>query len=142
MPRIFANSILVKTAQEAIDKISASDRFAENQKMNAIRIIKKLFSSKSQRHSNDEVAESRIDYISDHLGIVKEEVIGIVNLLRELNILADAKDLTAFIRKGEHKNQSLNIVETYGRIERFLLPFLEEKTYHLKTQRNGPGKRL
>lgn len=134
MPRIFANSILAKTAQEAIDKINASESFAENQKRKAIRIIKKLFSSKSRRHSNDEVAESRIDYISDHLGIVKEEVIGIVNLLRELKILADAKDLTAFIRKGEHKNRSLAIVETYGRIERFLLPFLEEeeKTYHLK----------
>ena len=135
MPRIFANSILVRTAQEAINKINASESFAENQKIKAIRIVKKLFSSKSRRHSNDEVAESRIDYISDHLGIVKEEVIGIVNLLRELKILADAKDLTAFIRKGEHKNRSLAMVEIYDRIERFLLPFLEEegeKTYHLK----------
>ena len=134
MPRIFANSILVKTAQDAIDKINASDRFAENQKIKAVRIIKKLFSSKSRRHSNDEVAESRIDYISDHLGIVKEEVIAIVNLLRELKILADAKDLTAFIRKAENKNNSLKIVETYGKIEHFLLPFLEdeEKTYHIK----------
>ncbi|MBN1662251.1 MAG: RecQ family ATP-dependent DNA helicase [Deltaproteobacteria bacterium] len=134
MTRIFANSILAKTAQEAIDKINASDGLGENQKIKAVRIIKKLFSSKSRRYSNDEVAESRIDYISDHLGIVKEEVIGIVNVLRELKILADAKDLTAFIRKGEHKNHSLDIVETYGKIEHFLLPFLEEgeKTYHLK----------
>ncbi|PKN70173.1 MAG: RecQ family ATP-dependent DNA helicase [Deltaproteobacteria bacterium HGW-Deltaproteobacteria-12] len=134
MPRIYANSILTKTAQEAIEKINASDRLGENQKIKAIRIIKKLFSSKSRRYSNEEVAESRIDYISDHLGIVKEEVIAAINQLRELKILADAKDLTAFIRKGENKNNSLKIVETYGRIERFLLPFLEdeEKTYHLK----------
>ena len=134
MPRIYANSILTKTAQDAIDKINASDRLGENQKRKAIRIIKKLFSSKSRRHSNDEVAESRIDYISDHLGIVKEEVIAAINQLRELKILADAKDLTAFIRKGENKNNSLKIVETYSRIESFLLPFLqeEEKTYHLK----------
>lgn len=134
MPRIYANSILTKTAQEAIEKINASDRLGENQKIKAIRIIKKLFSSKSRRHSNDEVAESRIDYISDHLGIVKEEVIAAVNQLRELKILADAKDLTAFIRKGENKNNSLKVVETYCRIERFLLPFLEdeEKSYHFK----------
>jgi ATP-dependent DNA helicase RecQ len=134
MPRVFANSILSKNAQEAIDKINASERFEEKQKEKGIRIIKKLFSSKSRKQSNEESAESRIDYISDHLGIVKEEVINIVNLLREEKILADAKDLTAFIKKGENKNRSLNIVESFSRIENFLLPLFEEqeKTFHIK----------
>ena len=134
MPRVFANSILSKNAQEAIDSINASERFEEKQKEKGIRIIKKLFSSKSRKESNDEAAESRIDYISDHLGIVKEEVINIVNLLREEKILADAKDLTAFIKKGENKNRSLGTVETFAKIENFLLPLFEEeeKTYHLK----------
>lgn len=134
MPRIFANSILSKNAQEAIDKINASERFQEKQKEKGIRIIKKLFSSKSRKQSNEETAESRIDYISDHLGIVKEEVINIVNLLREERILADAKDLTAFIKKGENKNRSLNIVEAYSKIENFLFPLIEEeeKTFHIK----------
>lgn len=134
MPRIFANSILSKNAQEAIDKINASEKFEEKQKEKGIRIIKKLFSSKSRKQSNEEPAESRIDYISDHLGIVKEEVINIVNLLREEKILADAKDLTAFIKKGENKNRSLNIVESFGKIENFLLPVFEEqeKTFHIK----------
>jgi ATP-dependent DNA helicase RecQ len=134
MPRIFANSILSKNAQEAIDKINASERFEEKQKEKGIRIIKKLFSSKSRKQSNEDPAESRIDYISDHLGIVKEEVINIVNLLREENILADAKDLTAFIKKGENKDRSLNIVESFSKIENFLLPVFEEqeKTIHIK----------
>ena len=134
MPRIFANSILSKTAQDAIDKINKSSRFDEKQKEKAIRIIKKLFSSKSRKHSNDEAAESRVDYISDHLGIVKEEVINIITLLREENILADTKDLTAFIKKGENKNRSLAVVETFSQIEIFLLPIFEEqeKTFHLK----------
>lgn len=134
MPRVFANSILSKNAQEAIDKINASERFEEKQKEKGIRIIKKLFSSKSRKQLSDEAAESRIDYISDHLGIVKEEVINIVNLLREEKILADAKDLTAFVKKGENKNRSLGIVETFGKIENFLLPLFEEdeKTFHLK----------
>jgi ATP-dependent DNA helicase RecQ len=134
MPRVFANSILSKNAQEAIDKINDSEKLLESQKAKAIRIIKKLFSSKSRKHSNDESAESRIDYISDHLGIVKEEVITIINLLREEKILADAKDLTAFIKKGENKNRSLNIVETFSKIETFLLPFFgeEEKVFHIK----------
>jgi ATP-dependent DNA helicase RecQ len=57
-----------------------------------------------------------------------------VNLLREEKILADAKDLTAFIRKGENKNRSLNIVEAFGKIENFLLSIFEEteKTFHIK----------
>jgi ATP-dependent DNA helicase RecQ len=134
MPRVFANSILSKTAQEAIDKINVSEKFEEKQKEKGIRIIKKLFSSKSRKQSSDEAAESRIDYISDHLGIVKEEVINIVNLLREEKILADAKDLTAFIKKGENKNRSLNIVESFSKIENFLLSVFEEqeKTFHIK----------
>lgn len=134
MPRIFANSILSKNSKEAIEKINASHRFEEKQKEKGIRIIKKLFSSKSRKQSSDEAAETRIDYLSDHLGIVKEEVINIVNLLREEKILADAKDLTAFIKKGENINRSLKIVETFSQIENFLLPVIEmdEKTFHLK----------
>lgn len=134
MPRVFANSILSKNAQEAIEKINASQKFDEKQKEKGIRIIKKLFSSKSRKLSNEETAESRVDYISEHLGIVKEEVINIVNLLREEKILADAKDLTAFIKKGENINRSLKILETFSQIERFLLPVFEEqeKIFHLK----------
>lgn len=134
MPRVFANSILSKNAQEAIDKINASERFEEKQKEKGIRIIKKLFSSKSGKQSSEESAESRIDYISDHLGIVKEEVINIVNLLREEKILADAKDLKAFIKRSENKNRSLCIVNAFCKIENFLLPKFEEqeKTFHIK----------
>ena len=134
MPRVFANSIMSKNVQEAIEKICNSERFEEKQKEKGIRIIKKLFSSKSRKQLNEESSESRIDYISDHLGIVKEEVINIVNLLREEKILADAKDLTAFIRRGENKNRSLNIVESFSKIENFLLPLFEEqeKTFHIK----------
>lgn len=134
MPKIFANGILSKNAQEAIDKINKSNKFDEKQKIKAIRIIKKLFSTKSKLHASDEEAESRIDYISDHLGIVKGEVIQVVNLLREEKILADSKDLTAFIRKKENKNRSLGILKSFCQIEKFLLTVLstEEKTFHLK----------
>ena len=134
MPRIYANSILSKNAQEAIEKINASEKFVGKQKEQAVRIIKKLFSSRSRKQATDEEAETRIDYISDHLGIVKEDVIAIINLLREEKILADTKDLTAFIKKDENKNRSLHIVENFGRIENFLLPLLEEeeKEFHLK----------
>lgn len=134
MPRVFANSILSKNTQEAIDKINTSGRFEEKQKEQGVRIIKKLFSSKSRKQTNNETPESRVDYISDHLGIIKEEIINVINLLREENILADAKDLTAFIKNTDNKNRSLAIVESYSKIENFLLSVFkeEESIFHLK----------
>ena len=134
MPRVFANSILSKNAQEAIDKINASEKFSDKQKSKAIRIIKKLFSSKSKRLSTDEAAESRIDYISDQLGLVKEEVIRIIELLREEKILAQTKDLTAFIKKTESTSKSLAILERFRKQEEILLSYLKESetAYHLK----------
>lgn len=134
MPRVFANSIQSKNAQEAIDQINISDKFEENQKNNAIRVIKKLISSKNRKHALGETPEARIDYISDHLGIDKREVINIVNILREEKILADAKDLTAFIRRGESSNRSVNILRDFSKLEMFLAnEFHEEKfTYNLK----------
>jgi ATP-dependent DNA helicase RecQ len=133
-PRVFANSILSQNAEEAILKINDSTKFTDKQKVGAVRIIKKLFSSKSKRLSTEEVAESRVDYISDQLGIVKEDVIRIIELLRDEEILAHTKDLTAFIRKGESSNRSFNIVNTYIEIETDLLSLLneEESIYHLK----------
>lgn len=134
MPRVFASSILSKNTQEAIDKINISEKFEEKQKEQGVRIIKKLLSSKSRKQTNNETPESRVDYISDHLGILKEEVINVINLLREENILADAKDLTAFIKNTDNKNRSLAIVEMYSKIENFLLSHFkeEESIFHLK----------
>ncbi len=133
-PQLFANSILSKTAQEAINRIRESDKFSEPQRESAIRIIKKLFSSKSKRLSTEEAAESRVDYISDQLGINKEEVIRIIELLRDAKILADTKDLTAFIRRSDTANKPLALLENFRKQEEQLLSLLEEGegSYYLK----------
>lgn len=134
MPRIFANSILAKNAQEAIDRINTSERFDDRQKELANRIIRKLFSSRSKKGLDDDAGESRIDYISDHLGIVKAEVIKIINLLCEENILAKTRDLSAFIKRGESINKSLAIVESFAKLEVHMLPRLQEieQVYNIK----------
>lgn len=130
MPTVF----LQKNVAEAASKINASDRFDEKQKQNAIRIIKSLISSKRRKNPKDEEAESRIDYLSDHLGIPKEEIIQIVNLLREEGILADVKDLVAFIKKKENQKRSLSILKSFVKIENVLLSVFseEEKIFHIK----------
>jgi ATP-dependent DNA helicase RecQ len=134
MPRVFATSILSKNAQEAIARIYASEKFSKEQRKQAERIIKKLFSSKSKRLSTDEVAESRIDYISDQLGIHKKDVIRVIELMRDEKILAQTKDLTAFIKKTESASRSLAIVESFRKQEELLLAKLkdEESAYYLK----------
>ncbi|SDF72089.1 ATP-dependent DNA helicase RecQ [Pedobacter terrae] len=134
MPRVFATSILSKNAQEAIDCIYASEKFSEEEREGAKRIIKKLFSSKSKRLSTDEVAESRIDYISDQLGMYKKDVIRAIELMRDEKILAHTKDLTAFIKKTESASRSLAIVEGFRKQEELLLAQLKdgEAAYYLK----------
>lgn len=133
-PMLFASSILSANAQEAIAKIKASAKFTADEKVKAVRIIKKLFSSKSKRLSTEEMAESRVDYISDQLGIVKGDVIRVIQLMRDEKILADAKDLNAFIKKAESVNKSLSITESFRKLENQLLSCLQEgeATYHLK----------
>lgn len=137
IPRVFADSILANTVQEAIDKINLSPRFNEKQKTQAIRIIKKLISTKSRKYANDEAPEARIDYISDHLGIPNAEVIQIITLLRDEKILADNQDLTAYIIKKEQRNRSLEITRLYNCLEDFLLTQFneEEKLFNLKELR-------
>ena len=134
MPRVYANSILSKNAQEAIKKINASEKFTVQERLQSIRVIKKLFSSKSKRLSTDEAAESRIDYISDQLGIQKDSVIRAVELMREEQILANAKDLTAFVKKNEVVAKTLNVIEKFRNIEERLSDLIEEgeKSYNYK----------
>lgn len=74
MPRVFATSIISKNAIEAIDKINASTLIHPDEKESARRIIKKLFSQKSQA-STDEDGESRVDYLADVLGLKIERVV-------------------------------------------------------------------
>ena len=134
VPRIYATGILVKNAQEAIEKINASDKFDATQKQNAVRIMRSLISSRSIKKAGNEAAETRVDYISDRLAIEKYDVVEIINLLRAEKILADTKDLSVSIDKSENQNCALKIVETYSKLEKYLLKVLgdEEKVFNIK----------
>ena len=126
-PRIYANSILVKNMEEAVERINASQRFSgDNERQDAVRIIKSLISSKSRAKAGNEDGESRIDYLSDSLGIVKENIIRVINVLREERILADAKDLIAFVKKSGRVNVSLGILSEFTQIEKHIIEQLSE----------------
>jgi ATP-dependent DNA helicase RecQ len=134
MPRVFADSIHAKSMIEARTAIDNSQRFAGTQKLNAIRIIERMFSERSIAKANSDEAETRVDYIADILGIPREEVIAAINLLREEGLLADSKDLTAYIRRTEKQNKSLDILHRFARLEQFMLSIIddEEQSRNLK----------
>jgi ATP-dependent DNA helicase RecQ len=134
MPRIYADGILVKNVPEAQAIMDKSERFDDISRKYAGGIISKLISAKSKMRGKDEEGEGRIDYISDGLGIPINEVIRVVGLLREEKILADTKDIIAYIKKDEKTNHSKKILSTHCHIENFLFGYLDdkEKTYNIK----------
>lgn len=120
VPRVYATSILVKNMTEAADQIDSSFRFQNDEERTiAKRIIKSLISSKSKAHNVD--AESRVDYLADILGIEKSDIIHSIQQMREDGLLADAKDLTAYIQKTDTVNKSMIVLHRFQNLETFLL---------------------
>lgn len=121
MPQVFATSILVPNMADAGAVIDSSYRMSESEKDLSHRIMSKLISSRSIAKAGNDDAESRVDYISDKLGVPKADVIHNLELLRQEGLLADTKDLTAYIRRADTKNKSLSVLNKYIALETFLL---------------------
>ena len=121
MPRVYADSIMAKNSIEAAEKIRKSGLFNRKEEEQAIRIINKLISARSRSRGNDQDAEARVDYISDHLGIEKVQVLHIIQLMRQAGILADAKDLTVYAEESGFGNKPAGILLGYIELERFIL---------------------
>lgn len=125
-PRIYADSIQVKTAREAIECINKSEKFDEVQREYAVRIIKKLISSRSRALVDSEEAESRVDYIADHLGITKQKVIESVNIMREEGILANDREMSVYVETANLRNNARNTtLNKYSALEGFLIEKLQ-----------------
>ncbi|SEQ15609.1 ATP-dependent DNA helicase, RecQ family [Lachnospiraceae bacterium RM5] len=126
IPNIYADSILVKSMIEAVKIIDSSSRFEnDDERNNAKRIIKSLISSKSIAKAGNNDAESRVDYIADRLGIEKADVIHSIQQMREAGLLADTKDLTAYIQKTDTVNKSMQILRQFQTLESFLLDYID-----------------
>ena len=125
-PHVYATGILVENFAQASKRIDDSPYFSdEKQKDNAKRIIKRIISARSIADAGNDEAESRIDYISDSLGIPKMEVLEAINSLRHEKILADSVDLYAYIRKAE-ESKTTNVIAAFSRLERYMLDHIFE----------------
>lgn len=121
MPRVYADSIMAKNTIEAAEKIKKSGLFSEIEEEQARRIISNLISARSRNKGGDQEAEARVDYISDHLGIEKSQILHLIQLMRQAKILSDAKDLIAYAEESGLGNKSANILFSYIELERFIL---------------------
>ena len=123
---VYADGILVKSMTEASNKIDSSFRFENDAERTAAkRIIRSLISCKSISKAGNADAESRVDYIADRLGIEKSDVIHSIQQMREDGILADTKDMTAYIRKTDTVNKSMLVLHRFQALETFLLEYID-----------------
>ena len=117
VPHIFATGIKVSNMDEARLRLTRSPFFDQNNIEEAARIIRSLISCRATSGNLDGEAESRIDYLADILGMSKETVIRNVNLMRQEGLLADSRDMQAWIVKSTTARE----LEQTLRLERFLL---------------------
>ncbi len=116
-PHVFATSIAVKTMDEARRKLTVSPLFDEQSREEAARIIKSLISARATAEGRGAEAESRVDYLADILGMSKATVIRNINLMRQEGLLADSRDMQAWVSKSTSQ-RNLDIIL---KLEQYLL---------------------
>ena len=129
VPHVYATGITVKNVDEARKRLSASLLFGSDETENAVRIIKSLISQKHITKAQDTEAESRVDYLADILGLTKSEVVSVVERMRQEGILADSKDISAYLLdSGESERKSKNLLERFAKLEQYILNLIPDES--------------
>lgn len=145
VPRVYATGITVKNIDEARKRITESLLFENEEVEKAVRIIKSLISHKYIAKAQNAEAESRVDYLADILGLSKSEVVSSVERMRQEGILADSKDISAFLNDaGESENKSKRLLERFMTLERYILGHISDDSLRISykqlndsAQKNG-----
>ncbi len=126
-PHVFATGIAVKNMDEARRKLTVSPLFDKQSREEAARIIKSLISARATAEGRGAEAESRVDYLADILGMSKATVIRNINLMRQDGLLADTRDMQAWITK----KTSIRNLEIILKLEQFLLQRFGEESFRI-----------
>ena len=117
---------------EARERISASLLFGSDEIEKAVRIIKSLISQKHIAKAQDSEAESRIDYLADILGLSKRDVISVVERMRQEGILADSKDISAYLQDaGDSERKSQMLLERFAKLEQYILNHIPDESLRI-----------
>ena len=132
VPHVYATGITVKNMEEARKRISASILFSMDEIEKAVRIIKSLISQKHIAKAQDSEAESRIDYLADILGMSKSEVVSAVERMRQEGILADSRDISAYLLDtGESERKSKTLLERFAKLEQYILSHIPDESLQI-----------
>ena len=132
VPHIYATGITVKNMDEARERISKSLLFGSDETEKAVRIIKSLISQKYIAKAQDSEAESRVDYLADILGLHKQEVVSVVERMRQEGILADSKDISAYLLDaGDSEKKSQALLERFAKLEQYILNRIPDESLRI-----------
>ena len=132
VPHVYATGITVKNMDEARERISASLLFGKDETEKAIRVIKSLISQKYIAKAQDSEAESRVDYLADILGLDKKEVVSVVERMRQEGILADSKDISAYLLDtGDSERKSQTLLERFAKLEQYILNHIPDESLRI-----------
>ena len=132
VPHVYATGITVKNMDEARKRIADSVLFSSDEIEKAVRIIKSLISQKYIAKAQDAEAESRIDYLADILALTKSEVVSAVERMRQEGILADSKDISAYLQDaGDSERKSRMLLEYFAKLERYILDHIPDEALRI-----------
>ena len=132
IPHVYATGITVANMDEARSKIEGSVLFEGKEVEKAVRIIKSLISQKYITRAQDAEAESRVDYLADILGLTKSEVVSAVERMREAGILADSKDISAYLQDpGSSLKKSNSSLERFAELEKYILEHIPYEAWNV-----------
>ena len=114
--KIFADSLSIKNVEKAVQMISTASGLTEKQRETCSRVIQRLIKED----------ECQVDYLANILGLTMPELEESIQLLRDISILGDQKDLTAYIDVSRSPKNSENTLSKALRIEAALLKILLE----------------
>lgn len=135
VPHVYATGITVKNMEEARLRLTGSLLFDKDDVEKAVRIIKSLITNKHIAKGQGNEAESRVDYLADILGLTKAEVVSAVERMREEGILADTKDITAYLRDpGDSEGRAARLLERFVRLERYVLDQLPDGVLNISSK--------
>ena len=132
IPHVYATGITVKNMDEARLRLTESPLFSEDEMQNAIRIIKSLITQKHIAKAQDSEAESRIDYLADILGLSKRDVISSVERMRQEGILADTRDISAYLQDiSDNQRKPQQMLENFAKLERYILEHIPDESLQI-----------
>ena len=121
-PRVFADSLTVPNFAKGQKRIMESKKLTEGDKDDCTKILQRIIKDH----------EARLDYLADKTELSIHRVQNAIQLLRDLEILGDAKDLTAFLNLTKSKKSSRGILGKYIKLESALFAVLSEESQSIQ----------